>query len=518
MEQNQEVNPNLRYTDGGKQSAGFWRSVIDSIQANDVVRRRLLAFFGFPMAWFFANNYVQAPRGFTQALFWPVFLLVTFWYFKPEIRYRDPIVILSALGVLAGSVHAALYASDEMSALNFMALPLLSVFCLITATRNHPEITARSFLSTLDTLLVKPVMSVFLVIPFLSRSKGEGGVKPKSDQRLIREVLIGLLLAIPLVFILLILLTRADSGFEGSVSGLFNGFLLNFRFTDLMGRLIVSCLALLYFLGVVIGVRLNRDQEAITIAAGRFQSATISLIILWSVNLLYFLFTLTQMQTLYFPREALDGMNLGIAQYARSGFFSLLQVLVINLFLLWYLSRFTKNSPRLALAMKTGYLFMTLFTINMIVSSFYKMNLYEAQYGYTYLRLFVKFALIFFSLGLALMAAFMLKKTREIIKPLTGLAIVLYMILSLLNVEGLIVTKAAEIYKGSGRLDIAYLSKLSADAFPAFRTAFDLDNTQDQPLLDLKSSYTDRLFRELDSDYRREHPLSVTLSELRIKP
>lgn len=87
------------------------------------------------------------------------------------------------------------------------------------------------------------------------------------------------------------------------------------------------------------------------------------------------------------------------------------------------------------------YLCLTLFTMNLIASSIYKMNLYETAYGYTYLRLFVKFALVFFSLGLALMILYMMKATREIIKPLTMLAISMYIILSLLNLEGFIFTK-----------------------------------------------------------------------------
>lgn len=518
MEQCPENLNELNTSPGQARNTSYLSSLAERIQDTHVIRRRLLILFGFPMAWFFANYYLESPRGFHQALFWPIFLCVMFWFFRPEIRYKDPVVILSGLGVLAGSVHAAVYASAPLSALNFIALPLLSVFGLIAATRTSPEVTLRSFLSTLDTLLIKPFLSLVLTMPFLTTSKQQRPEDAQTDKSMLREVIIGLVLAIPLVFFLLTLLTKADFGFAGSVDGFLNGFLLDFSLRDIMGQLLGSLIALLYFIGVVIGVKLNRGQQPIRLNNGSFQPATVSVIILWSIDILYALFTLTQLRTLYFPKETLNAMNQGIAQYARSGFFSLLMVLAINFLLLWYLSTFTRPSDKLKPVMKTGYLFMILFTVNLIASSFYKMSLYESEYGYTFLRLFVKAALIFSCFALLIMVLYLLGKTKELIKPVTLLLITLYIGLSLVNLEGLIAAKAAEIYETRRHLDIEYLSGLTADALPALRRSFQFDTTEDPRVLELKSKYTSHLLTSLSCSQQKEHPLSATITELKVCP
>lgn len=494
----------------------LWNHSIKTLQTGSLSKRRLLALYGLPMAWFFTNHYLAAPRGFYQGIFWPLFLLITLWFFKDELRFKDPIVVLSGLGVLAGSIHSIRYAQMDMSALNFMALPLLSVFCLIVATRSHREITLRPFLSTLDSLLIKPLLSIFRIIPFLTNPKDQARPLSTFKQQL-REILIGLMIAIPIVLYLLSLLVKADLDFAQSVNAFLNGF-LQFNLGDLSSRILISFIALVYFLGVVMGIRLNQQQAAIRMNFKGNQSAITSVIILWSVNLLYLLFTLTQLKTLYFPKEALTAMNLGIAQYARSGFFSLLLVILINLVLLWYLNSSTKSSIRLNQAMKIGYFMMTFFTINLIGSSFYKMSLYEATYGFTFLRLIVKFALIFFSLGLVLMVLFLLNKIKELINPLTLLAITMFIVLSLLNIDGIIVHKAADIYNTTGKLDLVYLSELSTDAYPALADAFHLGDTQDPNLLDLKKKYLANKLETLTSDLYKDHPWAVSITELQFKP
>lgn len=493
------------------------QSVIAKLQSTPTMRRRVLAGLAIPMAWFFMNNYLEAPRGFSMALFWPAFLLVTLWYFRDQILRRDAMTWLTGAAVFAGSIHAALYASGAMNALNFLMLPLLSIFCLLTATRKTRDITLATYLHTLDTLIIKPFLSLIYAIPFLSLPKGFQRSRTR-DNGPLREVALGLLIAAPLVLFLLILLTNADAGFSDLVDGFLNGFLLNLTLTSAMTNLMRTLVGLMYFLGVVIGIQLNRKEEEPVIHGLRSQSPTVSLIVLGSVDLLYLVFTLTQLSTLYFPRTALTSLDQGIAHYARSGFFSLLVVLAINLFLLWIIPSMTRRQANLKVAFRLGYILMGLFTANMILSSFYKMNLYEMEYGYTYLRLFVKFALVFFSIGLILSGLFLTGKLKSLLKALTTTALSLFIVLSLLNLDGIIAARSGEIYRSNGRLDIEYLSQLSADAYPALKKTFQLDTSTDPKILQLKKRYTDQLYHEMNDPIFRHQPLAFTLSELRVRP
>lgn len=489
----------------------------ETIQDIPTARRRLLAALAIPLAWFFAYPYLEAPRGFHMALFWPVFLLVSLWFLKERVTRRDLPVILSALAVLAGSVHAALYASPEMNVLNFFLLPLLAVFCLILATRKSPTVSLKSYVGTLDVLLIKPLLAFVYTLPFLAEPKTLPG-KGQTDHRLLKEILVGLLLSAPLLLLLVILLSDADAGFAFLMVNILDGFFLNFTLQDALERFLRTAVLSLYFLGVMMGVLLTRSAKEDGLGLKKSQSPTISLIILWSVDLVYLLFTLVQLRTLYFPREALDSMSQGIAHYARSGFFSLLLVLAINLFLLWLLSSITEESQKSRPALILGYSLMALFTANMIASSFYKMQLYELEYGYTYLRLFVKFALVFFSISLILTALHLAGRVKELLLALTVSALSLYIALSLINLDAIIARRASQIYASSHRLDTSYLSQLSADAHSTMQDVFRFDTTEDPQLLALQSQYTDNLRQSLQSPELIQHPLALTLMERSITP
>ncbi len=476
-------------------------------------RRRTLALLGFPLAWFFANHYMIAPRGFHQALFWPLFLLVGLWFFKGELRRHDPLVLSAGIAVLTGSLRAALYASEPLTILNFFLLPLLAVFCLILAVQPAGDLSLSPFLSTLATLISAP-FRIFLLPAFFRGAL----TQPQTPHTRRREIQTGLLLALPLVSVLFILLTRADVGFRETMGGFLYDFIRRFQLSEILTRFALSLLALVYFLGVMISIWRIKDTNRLLPIPGKPQAATVSLILLWAVNGLYALFTLTQLRTLYFPREELSAQNLTIAQYARSGFFSLLLVLVINLILLWALSTWTIRTKETLIWLKAGESLLLLFTANMIASSFYKMHLYESTYGYTHLRLFVKFALIFFTLSLPVLTAYLSGRSRHVLKPLVLLALGVYLALNLVNLDGLIARKAQTIYQASGRLDSVYLSRLSADAWAPLADAFAFDTTTDPAIQALRASLEANLTEQLDSEWLTSQPLARSLSELRFRP
>ena len=485
------------------------------IQSIPTAKRRLLAVIGLPLSWFFSHHYLAAPRGFYQALFWPVFLALAFWFFKDTIQKKDGLMFVSLGAAISGSIHSALYASDPLSFINFLALPILSVFTLLLATQSYERLTLRPFLSTLDSLLIGPFRSLRFIPAFLKDSSSLK--KEAKSHQLLKEVSIGLLITLPLLYLLINLLSSSDVAFQASLNELMDRFLNNLQLTNTLWRIVTSLIALVYFLGVLLSIRLSKTDRPISVPSTQ-HSPVISLIILGSVDLLYALFTVTQLQSLYFPKTQLTAMNQSISQYARSGFFSLLVVMAINLFLLWYLSSFTQMNKQFDSAMKLGYLLMFLFTANMIASSFYKMALYESEFGYTHLRLFVKFALVFFAFALLILIPFVLHRIQDILKPLTLLALSLYIVLNFINLDGIIVQRSHEIYATHGRLDIDYLSNLSADAYSNFEKSFNFEKSTDPQVIELKNQYLSNLYHHFYEPQLQDHPLAQTLTELRIKP
>lgn len=512
MEQNKNLDDNLNVQEATHSSLTQGK---ESIQSIPILKRRVLVGVGLPLAWFFSHHYLAAPRGFYQALFWPVFLLVGFWFLSDLIKTKDLMVYLTATAVISSSIHSAIYASDPLSFLNFIALPILSVFVLLLATQKHNNLSLRPFLATLDSLLTGPFRSL-VFIPSLLRNQARSKKESPSNQHL-KDIGFGVLITLPLLYLLINLLSSSDLAFQSTLNGLFNRFLNNFQLTNTLWRIAASLLALIYFLGVLLTIRTRKAKDS-PFVHSKHHSPTISLIILGSVDLLYALFFFTQLKSLYFPKTQLTALNQSISQYARSGFFSLLLVMAINLFLLWYLSSFTRPNKQFDLAMKIGYFLMFLFTANMIASSFYKMALYESEFGYTHLRLFVKFALIFFAFGLLILILFAFQRIQDILKPLTILALSLYMVLNFLNLDGIIVHRAKEIYATHNRLDIDYLSQLSADAYSAFEENFHLQTSTDAKIIELKDQYFNNLYLHFNDAQLKDHPLAQTVTELKIKP
>ena len=512
MEQNINLEKNLNALPKTRSSLDQGKELIQSVPT---IKRRLLVGVGLPLAWFFSHHYLAAPRGFYQALFWPVFLLVALWFLSDLIKTKNLLVFLAAAAVISGSIHSAIYASNLLSFLNFIALPILSVFTLLLATQKYENLSLEPFLATLDSLLIGPFRSLAF-IPSLLKDPAKSKKQAPSNQ-LLKDIGLGVLITLPLLYLLINLLSSSDLAFQASFNGLINRFLNDFQLTNSLWQIGASFLALVYFLGVLLTIRTRKPNNQL-FAYSNQHSPTISLIILGSVDLLYALFFFTQLKSLYFPKAQLTALNQSISQYARSGFFSLLLVMAINLFLLWYLSSFTRPSKQFDLAMKIGYLLMFIFTANMIASSFYKMALYESEFGYTHLRLFVKFALIFFACGLLVLIFFAFQRIQNILKPLTILALSLYMVLNFMNLDGIIVQRAKEIYTTHGRLDIDYLSTLSADAYSAFENNFNFQTATDGQIIELKEQYLNTLYQHFNEDQLKDHPLALTLTELRIKP
>ena len=149
--------------------------------------------------------------------------------------------------------------------------------------------------------------------------------------------------------------------------------------------------------------------------------------------------------------------NFTYAEYARKGFFELAAVTFINfIIVLSCLKYIKKDNKRL---LKIANLLLTVlvaFTLNMLFSANFKLTLYEAAFGYTFLRVSVHlFMLLLFILCLVVAAGIWYRKI-PIVKSIIVITIIMYTIINYLNIDGFIARKNIERYNETGKLD-AYL-------------------------------------------------------------
>ncbi|MDN5930594.1 MAG: DUF4173 domain-containing protein, partial [Pseudonocardia sp.] len=179
---------------------------------------------------------------------------------------------------------------------------------------------------------------------------------------------------------------------------------------------------------------------------------------------LFALFVGVQFATLFgSDAHVLATTGLTYAEYARSGFWQLLAVTVLALGVIVLGARWAppRAGRRGLLSALAG------LTLVIVASALSRMWLYQEAYGFTVLRLLVLVCELWLGLGFVLVLGTVL--TRRPRRPLramvvTGAAALL--VLAVFDPERFVAEQNVARYAETGRIDVEYLTELSADAVP----------------------------------------------------
>jgi hypothetical protein len=190
--------------------------------------------------------------------------------------------------------------------------------------------------------------------------------------------------------------------------------------------------------------------------------------VLTLVNAVYVLFVAVQFSYLFgaWSEGLPDGFT--YAEYARSGFFELVAVSVINFGLLAGALAFGGRGGSAALhrANRTLLYLLTGCTGMMLYSAFSRLMLYEEAYGYTYIR-FLAHAFMLFLAVLLVIAGLKIAVPRiPLAKCCIVCGLVAYTAVNYAGMDAFIAAKNIERYYATGKIDEAYLLRLSPDAVP----------------------------------------------------
>jgi hypothetical protein len=287
----------------------------------------------------------------------------------------------------------------------------------------------------------------------------------------------GVLIAIPILIVLALLLSAADPVFSNRLGGLFNWFDIDHLGEYIFRLVYVFVIAYLllgaYYFGLVDSEKLTASQKD-KMLVKPFLGTIESTIILGAVNLLFLLFVVLQFTYLFGGTDNISVTGFTYAEYARRGFFELLAVAVLSLGLFYVLSQVTqreKKSQRwlfsilgIALVAQVGVI---------LASAYTRLSLYEQAYGFTRLRTFTHFFILWLGILLAVVA--ILDLTRNLNR--LPLVLILFILgfgitINLVNVDRFITEQNIsrvvqpqsedELYK----LDTGHLYILSYDSIP----------------------------------------------------
>ncbi|MDP9183726.1 MAG: DUF4173 domain-containing protein [Actinomycetota bacterium] len=188
-----------------------------------------------------------------------------------------------------------------------------------------------------------------------------------------------------------------------------------------------------------------------------------------ALDAVFVTFVVVQLAVLFGGRRhVLETQGLSYADYARQGFWQLLTVTVLTLAVVAAATRWAPRATardRLVVRVLLGVLCVTALVI--VASALHRMSLYEKEYGFTRLRLLVQVVEV--ALGavyVLLLAAGVALHAAWLPRGVVGLAAASLLVLAALNPDAYVARHNVDRFLQTGKLDVAYLSTLSADAVP----------------------------------------------------
>lgn len=277
----------------------------------------------------------------------------------------------------------------------------------------------------------------------------------KKVNRKIWYVFLGILTAVPLLFIVVPLLSSADAVFREVIG--------NTLRLDFMGDFINILLriAFIFFLSYALLAYMCTHAIKEEVKTHRTGEPLLAITVTGILSLIYALFSGIQIIYLFLGNMQLpEGYT--YAEYAREGFFQLLIVSILNLIIVLVCLAYFKESKGLKFILTI----MSLCTFVMIASSAMRMIIYIRCYNLTFLRLLVLWALALLTVLFMGIVVNIYKESFGLFRYSMIVVTVLYLALSYSHPDYIIArVNVAKALEGE-ETDYAYLSGLCADAAP----------------------------------------------------
>lgn len=400
---------------------------------------------------------------------------------------------------------------------NIFVLILLTAIMIVLAVFN--KTTLRLISNRIVYLILGPIEFLeeavgSIIETIVSFFKKKEVSKEKNEKA--RKIIIGILIAIPILIVVLSLLSSADSVFSNELGEVIQtifdlDIFKSTTYTNLFFRIIIILLISVYLIALLYNILEDNFGEKECTEAKKWSiDKTIGNTILTILNVVYLIFCYIQISVLFMKTGNMQSYE--YAEYARQGFFQLMAVSVINLIIILLTSKRNEVNKKLTYT-KIMNLCLSGFTIVILISSFYRMFLYEQEYGYTFLRLMVYFALATELILIIPTIMYILDVKINLPKTYFVIIVLMYVFINYTNINSLIAKNNIDRYLSNSskyEIDIYYLQTLGVDAYKEIER---LINVEDTKIRDEVEWYLKRIENEV-SDMNWQ---SFNINKLRAK-
>lgn len=392
----------------------------------------------------------------------PVFIVATLGYFYYMTKTLHTIAIKTcipyATGMLILGISTCFTDSAMLHILNFLGIVVLLICMSFQQYCDVKNWTIVKYLSAFG-LLIGGIFGTLVDELFSDIGCYYKKHRNTKNQK-VGYVLLGIAISIPFLIFVTILFCSADAVFSEVVSKIFDSV---FDMGDIVGVFIVF---LLVFLVSYCSARfMNQKKISESIPDFRRHEPLIGNTILGLTSVLYLFFSGIQIVSLFLGKMDLP-KGYTYAQYAREGFFQLLFVSLMNIFLVLFFVEFFKDNQLMKILLTV----ICACTYIMIASSALRMCMYISAYRLTFLRIFVLWFLAVLAVVLSGVIIQIYKRSFPLFRYILLVVSVFYISFSFAHPDYWIAKynlNHPTQNMGTYAVDDNYLQNLSADAAPA---------------------------------------------------
>jgi hypothetical protein len=280
--------------------------------------------------------------------------------------------------------------------------------------------------------------------------------------RKVKSVLVGLVVALPLLLVFVALFMEADAVFDHLIRQV-----LDIDLGNAISHLTLTALWAWVAGGYLVALlfRQREDWSAALALPWRLNAIEAN-VTLGLLNALFLSFILVQIRYLFGGAHLVQVTpHLTYADYARRGFFELVAAAVLALAVLLALDWLLAPGAKRAFRWQAGAMVVMLFVV--LASAFHRMRLYVSVFGWTELRFYVTAFMGWLAAVFAWFTVTVIRGRREpfafgaLVAGLVALAT-----LHVWNPDAWIVRQNLAHYRAGHRFDANYAAHLSADAAP----------------------------------------------------
>lgn len=302
----------------------------------------------------------------------------------------------------------------------------------------------------------------------------------------VRHILLGVLIAIPLLIVVFALLTSADMIFSSwTETALDYVFFSSNPYLASLLTVVIYAVAygIMAAASRMMASRQEKSQEAGECWNGRphpgvrngeamtqrktsgnsLTAITVTLLL----TLVYLLFCGIQLYFLFGGGIVSLPDGFTYAEYARQGFFQLLAVTVLNVIILMFCRKAAEESIVLCVVLTV----FSACTYVMIASAAMRMLLYVDAYSLSFLRILVLWFLALNSLLVSGIILAIYRAKFPLFRYFVAVSAICYIVLAYANVDYIIASYNMKSQEKVEKIDVDYLLRLSADAAPVLLPA-----------------------------------------------